>query len=84
MLALLLSDVPGDDPGTIASGLFAGPAVGARVETVVIGSVRLATGMVAAGARRQGFSAMEGELTGEASRAARDLVARGRSWRVRP
>ena len=78
MLALLLSDVPGDDPGVIASGLFAGPAP-ARVENVVIGSVRLATGMVAAGARRQGFSVIEGELTGEASRAARDMVVRGRS-----
>lgn len=79
VLALLLSDVPGDDPGTIASGLFAGPAASARVETVVIGSVRLAMAMVAAGARRQGFSVTEGELTGEASRAARDLVIRGRS-----
>ena len=122
VLALLLSDVPGDDPATIASGLFAAdpstfagalaavsiagplaselgvwswlkkgslgevpetlkpgdPALG-RVENVVIGSVRLATGMVAAGARRQGFSVAEGELTGEASRAARDLVARGRA-----
>jgi glycerate 2-kinase len=75
VLALLLSDVPGDDPGTIASGLFAGPAA----ENIVIGSVRLATAAVAAGARRQGFSAAEGELTGEASRAARDLVARGRA-----
>ncbi len=78
LLALLLSDVPGDDPGTIASGLFVDPAV-ARAENVVIGSVRLATAAVAAGARRQGFSAAEGELAGEASRAARDLVARGRS-----
>ncbi|HEX5715680.1 MAG TPA: DUF4147 domain-containing protein [Thermoanaerobaculia bacterium] len=78
VLALLLSDVPGDDPGTIASGLFADPAV-ARAENVVIGSVRLATAAVAAAARRQGFSAAEGELAGEASRAARDLVARGRS-----
>ncbi|HWM90459.1 MAG TPA: DUF4147 domain-containing protein [Thermoanaerobaculia bacterium] len=78
VLALLLSDVPGDDPGTIASGLFADPAL-ARVENVVIGSVRLATAAVAAGARRQGFSVTEGELTGEAARSARDLVARGRS-----
>ncbi len=75
VLALLLSDVPGDDPGTIASGLFADP----RVEDVVIGSVRLATAAVAAGAQRQGFSVTEGELAGEASLAARDLVARGRS-----
>ncbi len=75
VLALLLSDVPGDDPATIASGLFADPAV----ENVVIGSVRLATAAVAAGARKQGFSVTEGELIGEASQAARDLVARGRS-----
>ena len=117
VLALLLSDVPGDDPGTIGSGLFAAdpstfagamaaislagsavpdkvrswlkessaetlkpgdPALG-RVENVVIGSVRLAQAMVAAGAKRQGFEVAEGELTGEASRAGRDLVARGRA-----
>lgn len=78
VLALLLSDVPGDDPGTIASGLFADPAL-ARAENVVIGSVRHATAVVAAGARRQGFAVTEGELDGEASRAARDLVARGRA-----
>lgn len=117
VLALLLSDVPGDDPGTIGSGLFAAdpstfagamaaislagasapakvrdwlkeasnetlkpgdPAL-ARVENVVIGSVRLAMAMVAAGAKRQGFTVAEGELTGEASRAGRDLVARGRA-----
>jgi glycerate 2-kinase len=75
VLALLLSDVPGDDPATIASGLFDGD----RVENVVIGSVRLAMAMVAAGARKQGFSVTEGDLAGEASPAARDLVARGRS-----
>lgn len=121
VLALLLSDVPGDDPATIASGLFApdpstfagamaaislagsqvpakvrswleagargevpetlkpGDPALVRVENVVIGSVRLALSVVAAGARRQGFSVTEGELTGESSRAARDLVARGRS-----
>lgn len=121
VVALLLSDVPGDDPATIGSGLFAAdpstfagamaaitlagsqmppkvrsrleagargevpetlkpgdPAL-ARVENVVLGSVRLATAVVAEGARRQGFSVAEGELTGESSRAARDLVARGRA-----
>ena len=121
VLALLLSDVPGDDPATIASGLFApdpstfagamaaislagsqvpakvrawletgargevpetlkpGDPALARVENAVIGSVRLATAVVAAGARRQGFAVTEGDLTGESSRAARDLVARGRA-----
>lgn len=79
VLSLLLSDVTGDDPGTIGSGLFAaGPAL-AGVENVVIGSVRLAVAAVAAGARRQGLSVTEGELAGQASRAGRDLVARGRS-----
>jgi hydroxypyruvate reductase len=121
VLALLLSDVPGNDPATIASGLFAAdpstyagalaaislagsqvpakvrasleagargelpetlkpadPAL-SRVENVVIGSVRLAVAVVAAGAKRQGFAVREGELSGEASRAARDLVARGRA-----
>jgi glycerate 2-kinase len=120
VLALLLSDVPGDDPATIASGLFApdpttfmgalgavtlaGPVPAAvrthleagvrgeipetlkpgdpalaRVENAVLGNVRLALSVAAAGARRQGFAVTEGELTGEASRAARDLVARGRA-----
>jgi glycerate-2-kinase len=125
VVVLLLSDVPGDDPATIASGLFAAdpstysgalatiialttvlglrvpPAVRAhlesgargeiaetlkpgspalaRVESVLLGSVHTAMALVAAEARRQGFAVSEGSLTGEAARAARDLVARGRS-----
>ncbi len=119
VVALLLSDVPGDDPSTIASGLFAADptqyadalaavlpldvpprvrdhlAAGvhgavpetlkpgdpdlARVESALLGSAGTAVAAVAAELRRQGFAVEEGSLGGEASRAARDLVARGRS-----
>ncbi|MFP5287211.1 MAG: glycerate kinase, partial [Thermoanaerobaculia bacterium] len=119
ILALLLSDVPGDDPATIASGPFAADpttfsdaleaisgltvpesvrrhlAAGARgevpetvkpgdplldrVETVVVGSARTAAASAVAEARRQGLSAVDAMLEGEASRAARELVERGRS-----
>ncbi len=82
VLALLLSDVPGDDPATIASGLFAaepGDPAQAQVETVVIGSARTARSAVTAEARRLGFTVEEGNLAGEASQAGADLVARGRS-----
>lgn len=73
ILVLVLSDVPGDDPGTIGSGLFEG------AETVLLGSVRTAVAGAAAEARRQGFSVTEGDLEGEASKAGRGLVERGRS-----
>jgi len=116
VLALLLSDVPGDDPAAIASGPFAADpttyaealaaveglevpeavrrhlAAGARgerpetlkadppeVETVLLASVKTAVAAAVAVARRQGFHALEGELEGEAARAARDLVERGRA-----
>jgi glycerate 2-kinase len=118
VLALLLSDVPGDDPAVIASGPFtADPTsyrdalaalVGldvpqavlahledgaarqapetlapgdpdlARVETVLLAGVRTAPRAAAEEARRMGFLAEEGDLTGEAAAAAEDLVARGR------
>jgi glycerate 2-kinase len=116
ILALLLSDVPGDDPAAIASGPFAadpttyaealaaveGIAVpeavrrhlaagiqGERpetlktdppkVETVLLGGVRTAVAAAVSVARHLGFHAMDGELEGEAVRAARDLVERGRA-----
>jgi glycerate 2-kinase len=116
ILALLLSDVPGDDPAAIASGPFcADPttyaealaaveslpvpepvrrhlAAGARgelpetvkrdppeVETVLLGSVRTAVEAAVSEARRHGFHAVAGELSGEAVAAALDLVARGRA-----
>jgi glycerate 2-kinase len=70
---LVLSDVPGDDPGTIGSGLFEG------ADTILLGSVRTAVAGAAAEARLQGFAVTEGDLEGEASKAGRDLVERGRS-----
>lgn len=73
VVVLVLSDVSGDDPGTIGSGLFEG------AETTLIGSVRTAVAGAAAEARRQGFLVTEGDLEGEASKAGRDLVERGRS-----
>jgi glycerate 2-kinase len=116
VLALLLSDVPGDDPAAIASGPFAADpttyaealaaveglvvpeavrrhlAAGARgeipetlkadppeVETVLLASVKTAMAAAVSLARRQGFHAVEGELDGEAVRAARGLVERGRA-----
>src|SRR6476661_507683 len=116
VLALLLSDVPGDDPAAIASGPFAADpttyaealaavegldvpeavrrhlATGARgeipetlkadppeVETVLLASVKTAVAAAVSVARRQGFHAVEGDLDGEAVRAARDLVERGRA-----
>jgi glycerate 2-kinase len=119
ILALLLSDVPGDDPSAIASGPFAADPTtftdalealqgltvpgsvrrhleaGARgeipetvkpgdpslerVETVLLGSVGTAVAAVKAEVLRQGFQAEVGGLEGEAARAGRDLVARGRA-----
>lgn len=74
VLVLLLSDVPGDDPATIASGLFFSP----QVETVLLGGAGTALAGASDEALRQGFAVTRGDLTGEASRAAMDLVARGR------
>jgi glycerate 2-kinase len=75
VVALLLSDVPGDDPGTIGSGLFEG------AETTLLGSVRTAMAGAAAEARLQGFPVTERDLEGEASKAGRGLVEHGRSLR---
>ncbi|HET9209269.1 MAG TPA: DUF4147 domain-containing protein, partial [Thermoanaerobaculia bacterium] len=50
-----------------------------EVETVLLGSVRTAVAAAVAEARRQGLQAVDGELSGEAAQAARDLVARGRA-----
>jgi glycerate 2-kinase len=119
ILVLLLSDVPGDDPAAIASGLFAGDpttfadaleviaglpvpesvrqylAAGARgeqpetlkpgdpslapVETVLLAGTRTAAAAAVAAAQRRGFRAADGELQGEARRAARELVEQGRA-----
>jgi hydroxypyruvate reductase len=74
VVALFLSDVPGDDPATVGSGMFLGCS-----ETILLGNVRTAMAGAAAEARREGFSVTEGNLEGEASRAGRGLVERGRS-----
>lgn len=119
VLALLLSDVPGDDPATIASGPFAadpttyaealaavqlldipepvrrhlvagvrgdvpetvkaGDPVLSRVETVLVGGNGTAAAAVTAELLRRGLAVFEGALAGEASRAARELVASGRA-----
>ncbi len=120
ILAFLLSDVPDDDPSSIASGPFASDPTSfaealstlkplpevpervtryleagvrgeiaetlepgdpdlARVETVILGSGRTARAAVAAELQRQGFSVHQGDLAGEASRAAVELVTRGRA-----
>lgn len=73
VVVLVLSDVPGDDPATVGSGLFEG------AEATLLGSVRTAVAGAAAEARRQGFPVTEGDLEGEASKAGRGLVERGRS-----
>ncbi|HEX7184403.1 MAG TPA: DUF4147 domain-containing protein [Thermoanaerobaculia bacterium] len=119
VVALLLSDVPGDDPSTIGSGLFAAdptlyadalaailpldipgkvrdhlaagvhgeapetvkpgdPAL-SRVETIIIGNAATAVAAVAAETRRHGLRTEQGGLDGEASHAARKLVAAGRA-----
>ncbi|HKH47527.1 MAG TPA: DUF4147 domain-containing protein [Thermoanaerobaculia bacterium] len=51
----------------------------ARVETTVLGGGHTARAAVAAELRRQGFSVEEGELAGDAARAAFGLVVRGRA-----
>jgi hydroxypyruvate reductase len=119
VLALLLSDVPGDDPATIASGPFTadpttyaealaavqlldipeavrrhllagvqgdlpetvkpGDPLLSRVETVLVGGNGTAVAATGAELRRRGLAVFEGALAGEASRAARDLVTRGRA-----
>jgi hydroxypyruvate reductase len=58
--ALLLSDVPGDDPAVIGSGL-AGPARGDRLHRVVIASNDDAVGAAAGAARAAGLSVQVGE-----------------------
>ena len=51
----------------------------ARVETTVLGGGHTARAAVAAELRRQGFAVTEGELAGDAARAAFGLVVRGRA-----
>jgi glycerate 2-kinase len=71
----LEAGVRGEIPETVKPG---DPDL-ARVETTLLGGGRTARAAVAAELRRQGFAVDEGELTGEASRAAADLVSHGRA-----
>lgn len=119
VLALLLSDVPGDDPAAIASGPFtadpttfaealaavaglpvpesvrrylAAGAIGevpetlksgdpgiARMEAHLLAGARTAVQAAMAVAQREGFHAVDGDLAGEAVRAAHELVQQGRT-----
>ncbi len=119
VVALLLSDVPGDDPATIGSGPFAadpttfalalaavaglavpepvrqrlaagargdlpetlkpGDPLLARLDQIVLASAATAAAAAAAEARRAGFAAATGTLSGEAAMAGRILVERGRA-----
>jgi len=58
--ALLLSDVPGDDPAVIGSGL-AGPSPGDRLQRLVIGGIDAAVAGAAGAARAAGLQARCGE-----------------------
>jgi glycerate 2-kinase len=49
------------------------------VEAVLLGSVKTAAAAAVSVARREGFHAAEGDLEGQAVRAGRDLVERGRA-----
>jgi glycerate-2-kinase len=64
--------------GEVPETLKTGDPFLERVETVLLGSVRTAVAAAAAEARRHGLQTTGGDLEGEAARAGRDLVARGR------
>jgi glycerate 2-kinase len=70
----LAAGAQGELPETVKPG---DPAL-ERVRTVLLGGSRTAVAAAVAEARRQSFQATDGELEGEAARAARELVARGR------
>jgi glycerate 2-kinase len=80
--ALFLSDVPGDDPGVIGSGLL-GPALGLadRIDRDIIASVDTAVQAACQAATTLGFElqACEGRFSGEASQVARTFVERLRA-----
>lgn len=67
-LALFISDVPGDDPAVIGSGLLAA-RTGDRVERRIVASLGQALDAVEAEARRSGLAVMRcgGRLDGEAA-----------------
>ncbi|HUQ12432.1 MAG TPA: DUF4147 domain-containing protein [Steroidobacteraceae bacterium] len=75
--ALFISDVPGDDPGVIGSGLL-GPAVGRtdRVHRLVVANVGAATRCVADAARARGVELEErrASFEGEAANVAAEFL----------
>lgn len=87
--ALLMSDVPGDDPAVIGSGLL-GPAPGAgdRIERQIIASVDLAMEAVVTAAVERGLTAervrerFEGEATRLAARFTHELLVGNSQVRV--
>lgn len=77
-LALFLSDVPGDDPAVIGSGLM-GPATGGdRVQREIVGSVALAIDAICEAAGQAGFASerIAPRLEGEAAMLGRELAER--------
>lgn len=77
--ALFISDVPGDDPGVIGSGLMGAPPDGDRVRRTIIASTDDAVAAVAAEAQRRGLivhagaERFEGPATRLAARFAHEL-----------
>ena len=88
-LALFMSDVPGDDPAVIGSGLLGPAAAGVdRIERRVIASVDQAMAGVAAAALQRGLTAecvrqrFAGEATDLAARFTRELLIGNAQVRV--
>lgn len=80
-LALFVSDVPGDDPRVIGSGLLHPPRGRSGIETHVIAGVRDACLAAAESARVRGYAVRVARtrLTGDAASAARRVGRRLRS-----
>lgn len=87
--ALLISDVPGDDPAVIGSGLLGPPPdAGDRIERQIIASVDLAMEAVVTAAVQRGLTAeraaerFEGEATRLAARFTHELLVGNSQVRV--
>jgi hydroxypyruvate reductase len=76
-LALFISDVPGDDPDVIGSGLLGTSGAADSIERAVIASVAVAVGAVAAAASARGLEldARNAPFDAEAGAVAADFVA---------
>jgi hydroxypyruvate reductase len=76
--ALFISDVPGDDPAVIGSGLL-GPAPGVedRILRIITGNIEVATRCVAGLGAAHGlaFETRNGRFSGDAAEVAREFVA---------